>query len=62
MRNYEGFAVSALRMVILGRQGSGKGTQSLRLAAVRLYASPPATCFMPPSRRAPSWVGRRPAS
>ena len=35
MRNYEGLpqvAMTAPRMVILGRQGSGKGTQSLRIA------------------------------
>ena len=47
--------ISGVRMVMLGRQGAGKGTQCVRLAA-SLRACPtsrPATCSGPRSRRAP---------
>ena len=47
-------------LVILGRQGAGKGTQCVRLVAPlrRARTSRPATCSAPRSRRAPSSAAR----
>ena len=52
--------IPGARLVILGRQGAGKGTQCVRSGAPlrRARTSPPATCCAPPCRRAPSSAAR----
>ena len=52
--------IPGARLVLLGRQGAGKGTQCVRLVAPlrRARTSPPATCSAPPCRRAPSSAAR----
>ena len=49
----------AVRLVVFGRQGAGKGTQCVRLSSTTApRTSPPATCSARPSPRAPTSAAR----